>query len=53
LDFWKKMFKIISYGKVEYDNKYFCIPKNIMRQILLKNINKIIEHIKKLIKDFS
>ena len=50
--FGKKCSKIISYGKVEYDNKYLYIPKNIMRQILLKNINKIIEHIKKLIRDF-
>ena len=50
--FGKKCSKIISYGKVEYDNKYLYIPKNIMRQILLKNINKIIEHIKKLIEDF-
>ena len=50
--FRKKCSKIISYGKVEYDDKYLYIQKDIMRQILLKNINKIIKHIKKLIKDF-
>ena len=47
-----KCSKEISYGKVEYDDKYLYISKDIMKTILLKNINKIIEHIKKLIKDF-
>ena len=44
--------KKISYGKIEYDNKYLYIPKDIMKQILLKNVNKIIKHIKKLVKEF-
>ena len=47
-----KCTKIISYGKIQYDNKYLYIPKNIMRKILLKNVSKIINHIKKLIKEF-
>ena len=50
--FGKKCNKKISYGLVEYDNKYLYIPKDIMKKILLLNINKIINHIKKLILDY-
>ena len=50
--FGKKCNKKISYGIVEYDNKYLYIPKDMMKKILLLNINKIINHIQKLIIDF-
>ena len=43
--FGKKCNKKISYGIVEYDNKYLYIPKDMMKKILLLNINKIINHI--------
>ena len=51
--FEKKCHKKISYGIVEYDNKYLYIPKEMMKKILLLNINKIIDHIRKLVKDFQ
>ena len=47
-----KCSKKISYGYVEYDNKYLYINKDIMKKILLKNVNNIINHIKKLVKEF-
>ena len=49
----KKCVKEISYGKVEFDNKYLYVPKDIMKKILLKNIDKIIQHIRKLINEFQ
>ena len=44
--------KKISYGNVEYDNQYLYINKDIMKKILLKNVDNIINHIKKLVKEF-
>ena len=44
--------KEISYGKIEYDNKYLYIPRDIMKQILVKNVDKIINHIQKLVQEF-
>ena len=49
----KKCVKEISYGKVEFDNKYLYVPKDIIKKILLKNIDKIIQHIRKLINEFQ
>ena len=49
----KKCVKEISYGKVEFDNNYLYVPKDIMKKILLKNIDKIIQHIRKLINEFQ
>ena len=49
----KRCFKEISYGKIEYDNKYLYISRDIMKQIILKNVNKIISHIQNLEKEFS
>ena len=44
--------KKISYGTIEYNNKFLYISRDIMKQILLKNVSKIIKHIKKLVEEF-
>ena len=48
----KRCSKIISYGIIEYDDKYLYISKAIMKKILLKDVDKIIKHIKILVKEY-
>ena len=47
-----RCYKTISYGEIEFDDKYLYIPREIMKKILLQNVQKIIKHIEKLVKEF-
>ena len=44
--------KETSYGSVIYNNNYLEIPKKVMKYIILKNVNPIINHIKDLFENF-
>ena len=45
--------KYTSYGNIKYDNNLIYIPKEIMKNIIHKNISPIIAHIKRLILKFK
>ena len=45
--------KKTSYGNVNFTNNYIEVPREVMKYIILKNINPIINHIKNLFKKFK
>ena len=45
--------KETSYGSVKFNNNYLEIPREVMKYIILKNINPIIKHIKYLFEKFQ
>ena len=48
-----KYTKGTSYGNVKYDNSYIYVPRDVMKKIILKNVNPIINHIKELFEKFK
>jgi len=45
--------KETSYGYVKFTNNYIEVPREVMKNIILKNIKLIIKHIKDLFKNFK
>ena len=45
--------KETSYGSVKFNNNYIEIPREVMKNIILKNVNPIIKHIKYLFEKFQ
>ena len=45
--------KETSYGSVKFNNNYLEVPREVMKHIILKNINPIIKHIKDLFEKFQ
>jgi len=45
--------KETSYGYVKFNNNYIEVPREVMKDIILKNVNPIIKHIKDLFKKFK
>ena len=45
--------KETSYGSVKFNNNYLEVPREVMKYIILKNVNQIIKHIKDLFEKFQ
>jgi molecular chaperone DnaK (HSP70) len=45
--------KETSYGSVKFNNNYLEVPRGVMKYIILKNVNPIINHIKDLFENFQ
>ena len=50
--FGEKVFET-KYGTIKYDKKTIYIPNSLMKKIITNQVDKIINHIKKLLKEFN
>ncbi len=50
--FGEKVFET-KYGTIKYDKNKIYIPNSLMKKIITNQVDKIINHIKKLLKEFN